>query len=45
MLILEKFLNTLVSIEELYSEPLFESFLTIGDPKEFDKMKSQYTKL
>jgi hypothetical protein len=33
MLILEKFLNTLVSIEELYSEPLFESFLTIGDPK------------
>jgi hypothetical protein len=33
MLILEKFLNTLVAIPELFSEPLFEKFLMTTNPK------------
>lgn len=35
MLILERFLNAIVSIAELFSEPLFERFLTVNNPKEF----------
>ena len=35
MLILERFLNSIISINELFSDPLFEKFLTVTLPKEF----------
>lgn len=44
MLILEKFLNALVVIPELYSDILFEKFLTMVGGKDFEKLKSQYGK-
>lgn len=45
MLILEKFLNAVVLIPQVFSHPLFESFLTIADQKEFQKYRAQFNKI